>query len=303
MVLAASMPHSLLAPHTEVIVARRDERKALEEPVSGTATVSKSLSDLQVDRVCQRALKFLGTLSRNGQIRRILDQGGYTAEEHQQGWALALEVLGYSTGAAHAEDTSPASAAIAELDQWDGPNFARARAALEHKFPEQAAYVFSGIAAKSGAESVAAVQTFLDRIDVLRGGTDGARKASKAADKSAVDLLAKRRIVDAKTGAHLRSLIASATTLAPAGKDIAQVPEDRQVLVLRLEAWLNDWRETARVLVTRRDYRIALGLAQRRVGGRDEVVEEETDGGGESGGTPVVEPGTAEPDAEISVAG
>jgi hypothetical protein len=62
-----------------------------------------------------------------------------------------------------------------------------------------------------------------------------------------------------KIDAHLRGLIASATALAPAGKDVAQVPEDRQVLALRLEAWLNDWRETARVLVTRRDYRIALG--------------------------------------------
>jgi len=28
--------------------------------------------------------------------------------------------------------------------------------------------------------------------------------------------------------------------------------------------WLNEWREVARVAIARRDYRISLGLAQRR---------------------------------------
>lgn len=38
----------------------------------------------------------------------------------------------------------------------------------------------------------------------------------------------------------------------------------RQKVARELEAWLRDWRETARVLVTRRDYQIRLGLAERR---------------------------------------
>jgi hypothetical protein len=33
--------------------------------------------------------------------------------------------------------------------------------------------------------------------------------------------------------------------------------------------WLHEWREVARVAVNRRDYRIALGLAQRRTNGDD----------------------------------
>lgn len=278
-------------------MSRLNIKKSNDEQTALAA--HKPISDKQVERTCQRALKFLSALSRNGQIRRILDLAGYNAEEHQQGWGLTLGLLGYSAAAPESEETSPSSAAIAELDQWDGPNFARARAALEHKFPEQAAYVFAGLTAKSGPESIAVVQTFLDRVAALRTGSEPARKAFKAADKGAVELLARRRILDAKLDEHLRGLIASATTLAPAGKVVEAEPEDRQALASKLEAWLNDWRETARVLVTRRDYQIILGLAQRRASGSGEEVEEDDDGTDASAkdGAPI-KPATAQPPAD-----
>jgi hypothetical protein len=39
----------------------------------------------------------------------------------------------------------------------------------------------------------------------------------------------------------------------------------------RYITWLNEWREIARVAVARRDYRLALGLGQRkRRGGNDD---------------------------------
>jgi hypothetical protein len=36
--------------------------------------------------------------------------------------------------------------------------------------------------------------------------------------------------------------------------------------VRMLDAWLRDWRESARVLIQRRDHQIRMGLAERRTG-------------------------------------
>ena len=253
--------------------------------------------DVQIERTIARAMKFLGTLSRNGQIRSALERGGYNADEHSEGWSLLLELLGYSATSPQVDTfSSPSSDAMNELDQWDGPNFARARAALEHKHPEQAAYVFAGLTAKTAAESVAAVQTFLDRVATLRKGSDAHRKAWKADDKAAAALLAERQILDAATEAHLRTLIKTATTLAsaPSTAQLADAasPEARLLTAASLEAWLSDWRETARVLITRRDYHISLGLAQRRAPAGGRAVDEgaEVDGDGEADDEDVATP-------------
>jgi hypothetical protein len=49
-------------------------------------------------------------------------------------------------------------------------------------------------------------------------------------------------------------------------------PNLREQTARALDAWLRDWRETARVLVTRRDYQIRLGLAERRAS-KDDASE------------------------------
>ena len=48
-------------------------------------------------------------------------------------------------------------------------------------------------------------------------------------------------------------------------------------------AWLGEWREVARVAVQRRDYRIALGLAQRRQRRSGEECDDGEDAGSEGG--------------------
>ncbi len=223
------------------------------------------LSTAQIDAVSERGTKFLGAASQNENIRLLLDRGGYTEEEHQRGWGMLLVLLGYTNPASGAPGASLRQRqAAAELDAYDGPNFDRARAALDHRYPAQAGYVFADLTAKTGVESIGAVSTFVDRVAALRDGTDPARASTREDDAAAAALLATRRIIDVDEEKRLRDLISEATSLADMPAPAAPSPSARQQTARALDAWLRDWRETARVLVTRRDYQIRMGLAVRR---------------------------------------
>jgi hypothetical protein len=65
---------------------------------------------------------------------------------------LLLELLGYRAAGDGAPTTPAQAQAMTQLDQWDGPSYDRARAALDHLDPEQSAYVFDGLSAKTGAD-------------------------------------------------------------------------------------------------------------------------------------------------------
>ncbi len=223
------------------------------------------LTPAQIDAITERGTKFLSAASQNENIRVMLDRGGYTEEEHKRGWEMLLDLLGYKNTASSASGPPLRQRqAAAELDAYDGPSFDRARAALDHRFPSQAAYVFEGLTAKTGAESIGAVRTFVDRVASLRDGTDPTRVNTREDDTAAAALLASRHIIDADEERRLRALIAEATSLADMPTLSVPSPSARQQTARTLDAWLRDWRETARVLVTRRDYQIRMGLVTRR---------------------------------------
>ncbi len=214
---------------------------------------------------------------------------GYTAAEHKLGWSTALDLLGYKPGL-ELPDVGPLSQsnAIAELDQWDGPNFTRSRAALERLHPRQARYIFEGLQATTGAAAVGSVKTYKDRVIALREGTDPDRDDSREADREAVKTLEQRNIFNSEIGAHLSELIAEATKLAPSTEVQEDTTRDEayQRKAHEFHAWLTDWRETARAVVTRRDYLIKLGLSRRR---RIEAAAEEPGGAVDSGAAEIVE--------------
>jgi hypothetical protein len=225
---------------------------------------AKTYSETDIELLTERGTKFLSTTSQVPNIRALLHEGGYSEAEHRHGWELLLDVLGYRTNTAQGSvQELRQRSAMAELDQWDGPAFDRSRAALERRYPDQAAYVFQNLNAKTGAESIGAVATFLNRVASLRDGTDAARASTRAPDKEAADLLAARKIVDATEEQRLRALIDQATSIADMPAPVED-PNVRQQRAAELDAWLSDWRESARVLVTRRDHQIRLGLAERR---------------------------------------
>jgi hypothetical protein len=227
---------------------------------------SSELTQAHIDTLTERGTKFLGAASQVPAIRAALERGGYNEAEHGRGWELLLELLGFKnpTLPEVTGEQQRQREAVAELDAYDGPAFDRARAALEHRFPAQAAYVFEGLSARSGTESIGAVRTFVDRVAALRDGSDSTRTATRAEDAAAAALLAARRIIDGQEEQRLRGLIGEATRLAHAPSAPAADPTRRQRVARELELWLRDWRETGRVLVTRRDHQIRLGLAERR---------------------------------------
>ena len=235
------------------------------------------LTPQQVERIIERGGKFLRAVSTVPAIAASMAQAGYTDAEHQEGWNGYLVLVGFKQlpGGAVLLVKNSQVVALANLDQWDEPNFERARRALEHRHPEAAKYMFNGLEAATGAAAVATVKTFVDRYVALRDGTDPERAGSKKADRSAAETLEQRKIIDPEIAEYLRSQLAEATSMATAPAPVANTETDEAYTqtLLAFEAWLEDWRETARTVVKRRDHLIRLGLASRRQAARDEAEE------------------------------
>lgn len=223
-------------------------------------------------------MKFLSTLSRVPEIRAALDEGaGYTAEHHAEGWNLLLTAMGYERLGAPVAGVSPSpqQAALVELDEWDGVNFERTRATWSFAFPAQNSYLFQGLSAATGADTIGTVQTFVDRVVALRDGTDPDRADTRDEDKAAVERLLERKIFNPEIQAHLEELLEQAKQLAPAPK-APQTDSELQNAADALHVWLSDWTGQARAFITRGDYLIRLGLSSRK--SRTEDDDEESDG-------------------------
>jgi hypothetical protein len=181
-------------------------------------------------------------------------------------------MLGYMGAGASPVAVAPATTAqvqaLTQLDRFDEPAFKRATAALGRLHPDQLTYMFGdGLAPKTGPESVGSVQTFLDRYAALRDGTDPSRADKRDADRVAAKTLEERNIVTPAIEQDLRAQIEIVKKPAPL-PTLVQVsaPEEAlQQAATAFETWLKDWRSTAQVGIHRRDYRIMLGVARRRV--------------------------------------
>ena len=230
------------------------------------------ISETQIDRWLERGGKFFKTVARNPVVRGALLARGLTDEELATGWKLYTDVHGFGASSASGASSearaavpeTAAAQAINEIDAWDAPAFSAAHAVLDARYPEIAAYLFDNLEASVGIAAVAGVERFLDRIDALREGK--AASVSADAGRAAAALLATRRIVDEQRAASLRALIATAR-LGARPEEVIPAPEmdpRRREIARSFIVWLNEWREVARVAVGRRDYRISLGLAQRR---------------------------------------
>lgn len=237
----------------------------------------------RLGRMLEQGRKLLHGLSRKPAIRNIARQAGYTQREHDEGWALMLYLMGYQqpSGVAEPQLNALYDSAVATLDQWDGPNFQRARAALERLHPQQAVYIFANLQAATGVESVGTVNTFVQRVVALRDGTDPARADTRAEDKAAVQTLADRNIFNAEVETYLKDLLANATKADPGPVVVKDTDPHYQCKAEQFDKWLKDWRRTLRVAITRKDYRIQLGLTERAVRGNSEEPWDPEDAGEE----------------------
>ena len=221
----------------------------------GTTPRNKTLEQLP-----GRALTLIKGIAKSPEIHHTMETAGYTIETQKQGFALLEAATGFGMVGAPA-GASPSTDAITAVSDWYGPSFDRIDAALRHLHPEQAAYVFKGLVSVSGVASVVAAAVFLDRLDDLAGTgpNAAARKATADDDKKALATLAARGFDD-KELTRVRVLVDTAHTATADG--LAPVTEDEQSKRLdALQAWYDDWSETARALIKKRGDLIKLGLA------------------------------------------
>jgi hypothetical protein len=236
------------------------------------------ISENHIDRWLERGGKFFKTVSRNPVVRGALLARGLTDEELGQGWQLYTALLGFGgkTEARATTQQTAAAQAINELDAWDAPSFGAAHAVLDARYPDVSQFLFQNLEATTGVAAVVGVERFLDRYALLRDGN--APNVNAEQGKLAAGLLSTRKIVDPTREQQLRALIATAR-LGARSEEVAagtDVDPRREEVAAAYVNWLNEWREVARVAIARRDYRISLGLAQRRKNGEDDSTGAET---------------------------
>ena len=217
-----------------------------------------------------RVAKFLLGIGAVATIRTQLAAAGMGADDLLEGRKLLLACLAEPERMAavvDSEDAQATRAAIAELDAWDEPNFARYGAALKRRFPSAHAYVFRELKASTGSDAVTGVATFLARIKALAEGTDPARAEQAKDDAKAVALLETRGLTKAERK-RLEGLVklALGPTEALEALPPDDTPDQRLAKLAELKGWYDEWAATARVVVKKRMNLIRLGLAQRKVG-------------------------------------
>jgi len=250
--------------------------------------MTKTYARQTLEETPERMLSLLSAIGTVPTIRAALTKRGYTADDHEQGWKLLHKASGYLGPAAEPKVDRTANDALAAVDAWDEPHFRLARATLERRYPDQAAFVFADLSAQTGPSALLSVGTFLDRLDALERKLPGrelkekaADKAQEKADKAALATLELRGITAAERS-RLRGLIKVAQTgTAPdpgaekAAAEAAAQAAERLKNLAELRAFYDEWAEIARIVITRRDYLIRLGLAKRKSGESEEPAEPE----------------------------
>jgi hypothetical protein len=237
-----------------------------------TAQQPQKYSMQVLEEAVPRAAKLLNAIGAEPVIRTLMAQVGMTEADIDEGGQLLVACWHLPPGTRTTTDTDDAKAqraAVAELNQWDEPNFNRVQATLGRHYPSARDYVFHKLAASDvAAEAVTGVGTFLSRLDALEKGTAPARADSKKDDKKAVELLAARGL-DKKERARLSALVEVALKPTATLPEIAAETEERATVRIQaltaLKDWYEEWAANARTVVKKRNYLIRLGLASRKV--------------------------------------
>lgn len=224
-----------------------------------TTTTRSPVGKQVLDETPGRALTFLRAIGTSREIRAAMIGAGYSDADHAEGWRLMHQVSGFDATPALPKEDKTVREAILALDAWDEDGLRRIGAALRRLHPAQAEFVLNGLEAQEGAASVLVVQTLLERLNALESSPE--RKATREADAAALDTLSKRGITKEER-ARLGELVKVAQS--PSFEAPPEAPKSDDGALLAMRAWFEDWSETARSVIRRRDHLIRLGLAQRR---------------------------------------
>jgi hypothetical protein len=242
----------------------------------------EEITEKVIARDVRRGGKFLRALGTRPAIRGALATRGYTESEHQRLWGLLLTLMGYNPASAPTEGSNESLASLSFLDNADGPLLRAFQAVLEARYPDQYQYATAGLTASEGLKAVGVVQQLVDRTAAMRDGTDPARASKRDEDKKAAEVLAARGVLSPAMHETYRAHLAKAKAIAPeiTATPTTEAQKKYQDAGREFHISLREWRELARQTITRRDYLISLGLAERRRAkvGAETESEEDDDG-------------------------
>lgn len=220
-----------------------------------------------LERCPGRVTRFLSGLCAAPEALAILaSEAGLTDADLAEGRGLLMACLTPPpVRPAEPAGGDPQHEAVAQLEAWSKPSFARHAASLRRRFPSAAEHLFADLRAGRGAASIVAVGTFLARVDALEKG-DPARRATRKEDRAAVELLAARGLTRQERD-RLASLVQAA--LRPTGPlpDLdtpARTAAARRAALVTLKKWEEEWFSAAHAVVKKRALLIRLGLASRK---------------------------------------
>jgi hypothetical protein len=209
-----------------------------------------------LDETPRRVFTMLQAVGTIVPINEALVAEGVSQTEQDVAWRLLHNICNYQQGATGTLIDHRIRNAIVELDAWDEPNLARIAATVARLHPDQYDAMMRNLEATTGVAAVLVIERALDRLDEFEKSTDEKLRA-------VVQTLAARGY-DAKERQRLRDLVTVAKS-APALPAVSADPDEVRLQdLLALYRWYRDWSETARAVITRRDYLIRLGLATRR---------------------------------------
>jgi len=211
-------------------------------------------------RLPERVVAFLHAAGTHAGICAAMAAGGYTGADHREGMRLLAAVCTYGTSGADPRADEPARQAEAELSAWVKVHLRRLQTAVERLHPECA--LFDGIEPRAPAESVLALATLIARVRECTSASDAVRET-----------LAKRGF-DSAEKERLFALVGQAQ-IATATSSDASVREPRVAELVALYRWHCDWAATARALISRKEFLIALGLAGRGKKNFEQAPQEE----------------------------
>jgi len=203
-----------------------------------------------------RALLFLRTSASDAAVRGALAETGFGQADIDEGWRLLRAACSVPPPAASPRRTGVRDATRA-LEAFAQTMLPRARAATRRFFPDYEAYLFAAPARVRGASTVT-VAIFVERCGELASPK---RRKTRERDRELLALLARRGITHAVLEDTRRNVAVATGSLADSRPARSRAPN---AALDDLHAWVRDWSDCAKTVVTRRDWLIRLGIGRRR---------------------------------------
>ena len=229
---------------------------------SAQQIVLNPISRTTAEHALVRSLQFLRTVGTDSTVLAAMQKTGFRDADLKQGWALVLAACSTATRF----DTTPVSPVVdatKKITEWQSIMFVRTRAALHRLHPEQETFVFDNLVAGEGVSAVVAVAIFLDRCTALESSPE--RKATRKADHAALATLEIRGVTadGRKQIGQMVHFVENSSAPVPEERDVT-VSSARMQALIALHAWIQDWTDCARTVITRRDHLLRLGIGKRR---------------------------------------